>query len=588
MAPRSTKVTACVLPGQQASASVAQALCAEDCLPNPTASSDGVSPKNFPANSNPGISEGLPSGGESGSVRRPARQLFGPRSSQHDLAADPGELALTAGANLQTGSGSRSVTSRAAMMAQTAEGDPAGVAEEGEVEDLISDTPATGGTEISDGACAHRSTLTALVNAKLAEGKMGTTKIEIREYVEGCAGVENRTVLPCPGSTPGLTALANVPETAARSTEPISVPEPSEPTPGTYSKPSTAKMNPGDSGTQGKDNPTSWLASPSTLPKESSPTGLIGRTTPSLADTPSSSPTGLSGRTTPSVTDTPSPDPVMTKTVLETERSPRPLGEGSTRWADSRFIADGTGDAKPGIRMQSIADLKEIAAPAEQKLPGGPGTSMPALPVEAAGGSAIRRNHFHGAEPEEADTRVDGVTAKMTTPATVMTAMSETKLQAPEKGQSSIDFLGQLIADKAVEVKQGSASSLVVHVKPDGQHEMSMHLRMREGRVEVQVQCAEELVDQLRPAWSQMQQSLAAQGIQVSAINDGGIRSHDLGQSLSFSSAGGWGDQANSKQSSQQEGAAESEVVAPRRSGNAPAETGRSVPRRVGRWEMWA
>lgn len=261
----------------------------------------------------------------------------------------------------------------------------------------------------------------------------------------------------------------------------------------------------------------------------------------------------------------PVPIPVPTTTGTGTAKQvvamkPEEKGEGNTRTAEKNvprgsFLPD-------NARSSAVEASPRGAVVAEARA--AQGSAASSAPVSALGG-VVRDN----TEAVETQTRVGTV-------------------RSPQ-----VDKVLTEVSDSAVSFKRIGAESVDVNLQPDRGTEISLHLTLSNGQVEMAARLERGNFDSLNTHWSDLQQSLAQQGIRVGELEHPSLNQSPEGNQNR--------NQAAFAQTMQQESGGQhrsSSGHAPE-AADEPARTGTSVatPRaRSSRatnsaprgWEMWA
>ena len=103
------------------------------------------------------------------------------------------------------------------------------------------------------------------------------------------------------------------------------------------------------------------------------------------------------------------------------------------------------------------------------------------------------------------------VRAVATEPTVEPSHTSEVRAQA-------VDRLTQAITEQVLSFKRTGNSSLDVSMRPDRNTELSLHLTMRNGQVEVSVRLERGQFEMLQVHWGELQQTLAQQGVRVGQL----------------------------------------------------------------------
>jgi hypothetical protein len=168
-------------------------------------------------------------------------------------------------------------------------------------------------------------------------------------------------------------------------------------------------------------------------------------------------------------------------------------------------------DAKPCEQVKTADNMNQFARQTMQKLPFEAEAQKAAVDernaadseVEYPGLPAMAPNHFSFSEP------VNGITANP----------EMTKQSLPASG-NPVERVEYLLAAKVLELKQLSATTMTVAIRPDGQTELYLHLRLNRDQVEIHARCETSEAGRWTADWPQLQQNLAAQGIRLAPLND--------------------------------------------------------------------
>jgi len=172
--------------------------------------------------------------------------------------------------------------------------------------------------------------------------------------------------------------------------------------------------------------------------------------------------------------------------------------------------------------MKTRAKVAENARNAEKILPRG--QVMPeALPQEpnAMGQARLVRS-------EERQTRATAAPEK-TAPETSASIVAGEKAPSAESSvqtgadvvrPSRAEKLAAEITESVVAFKRVGANSLDVSLRPDRSTEISLHLSLRNGQVEIVARLERGDVESLQAHWGTLQQSLSQQGVRVSHLID--------------------------------------------------------------------
>jgi hypothetical protein len=194
----------------------------------------------------------------------------------------------------------------------------------------------------------------------------------------------------------------------------------------------------------------------------------------------------------------------------------------------------GTGSANTPASMKMTAKTERNAEPAEQNLPVRqilPETS--AQGVEPLTGKAATANAGTRASRLEDAVRAD-TAAIAVTRGTGSEPVADPS-RADELPTPAVDRLAQAITGQVLSLKRAGEHSLDVSMRPDRNTELSLHLTLRDGRVDVMARLERGSIEILQRHWGELQQTLAQQGIRVgqlasSSATGDPTRSQDLQQ----------------------------------------------------------
>lgn len=246
-------------------------------------------------------------------------------------------------------------------------------------------------------------------------------------------------------------------------------------------------------------------------------------------------------------------------------------------WAD----AGGTGRALDGNAMKPAVGAEELAGKVEQELP-----TRQRLPVGGAAGPLIAESYRQAG-------RVTG--AKVPTVAETATAAGSAVVAEPIHGGAvavrgsgdatpvrEVDRLRTEIWQQVVSFRRLGATETEVRVQPDPRTELRLELRWQGDQVQMVARLERGDFDVLHRHWGTLQETLAAQGVRLSALQPAGGS-----DALSASGDGGRGGRYDGAGTREQwargEGVPFEEPVVE------PGPTRRGTVRSAGRgWEQWA
>lgn len=231
----------------------------------------------------------------------------------------------------------------------------------------------------------------------------------------------------------------------------------------------------------------------------------------------------------------------------------------------------GTSVAQRNGRMTLTAERNEIAGRTEKKVPSDAVSAIaPAAAASSSGGSSKG-----GAKLSLDFTWRD--TPSQTLP--IMDAATKTPLAVPAAETATavpaghLQRVEQLISQQAVNIRQTGANSLGVSLQLDEQTRISVQLTHANGQVQATVRCESGAFSPQDAQWSQLQQSLARQNIQLTPAS---------GTSAQFGSFSG--NSSRSFAAQPEEAAPSAFAVTPARQRQQKNSPNRS---RQG-WESWA
>ncbi|MGD0060189.1 MAG: hypothetical protein ABSD58_12305 [Verrucomicrobiia bacterium] len=187
----------------------------------------------------------------------------------------------------------------------------------------------------------------------------------------------------------------------------------------------------------------------------------------------------------------------------------------------------GTGTAKQVAAMKPQEKVEGNARTAEKNLPRGS-----FLPDNARGAATET-------SPRGAVVPVAGVTQGSTTsvaPVSALAGVVHDKTEAVET-QTGIETVRSPqvnkvlteVSDSAVSFRRIGAESVDVNLQPDRGTEINLHMTLSNGQVEVAARLERGNFDSLNTHWSDLQQSLAQQGIRVSQLEHSSLNQNPEG-----------------------------------------------------------
>jgi hypothetical protein len=185
----------------------------------------------------------------------------------------------------------------------------------------------------------------------------------------------------------------------------------------------------------------------------------------------------------------------------------------------------GTSVAITNSRMSFPSERNEIAGRMEQKLPlaavsavSSGDTGGPSSDGEAKSSLTFS---WHEA-PSESLTIVD-LTGKAAASVVPVTTLADTSVDAPVRASSTapLERLEQMISREVVNVRSAGAESLGVTLKLDPNTQLYLQLTTHNGLVQASVRCERGVFAPEDAQWTQLQQSLARQNVELLPMTGG-------------------------------------------------------------------
>lgn len=276
--------------------------------------------------------------------------------------------------------------------------------------------------------------------------------------------------------------------------------------------------------------------------------------------------------------------------VTQAAVTPERVTRENLRIPKGADVLNGTPVAQKEGEMRKTGKRSESAEVAEQKLPGrGNSYSVAAdkvAPPPIVGGVSAEGRSRSGI-PAEAD---DSVLPALNLPtATVsFSEASPKEISSVPSGVSPADRVQNLMSTEIARFKQMRLDSMSVVLRPDPHTEISLNVKMSEGRIEAHAICQRGDFSALNAQWGQLQQSLSRQQVELAPLRDANTQNGNSDQSSSRGFAQSQGDPQPREEKPKLSFA---EELAPLRS-NTPAN--KTTPRPVvvavngRRWETWA
>ena len=93
-----------------------------------------------------------------------------------------------------------------------------------------------------------------------------------------------------------------------------------------------------------------------------------------------------------------------------------------------------------------------------------------------------------------------------------------------ESPASQIERVAHLVGQEVLMVRQSNANALAVSLKVDTHTELFLQLTNHDGQVQASLRCERGNIDHLGEHWTELQQSLARQNIQLMPLEDKAAR----------------------------------------------------------------
>jgi hypothetical protein len=182
--------------------------------------------------------------------------------------------------------------------------------------------------------------------------------------------------------------------------------------------------------------------------------------------------------------------------------------------------AIGTAVADTSQRMNWSAERNDFAGRTEQKVPPGAVTAVAVAGVDAAGASRDRK-----AKPKLQfdwhDTPAQVLTITDPSGKAVQNAREIEGSRSSPAANGQLSRIEMLITREAVNLRQKGAESLGVSLKVDASTELFLQLTNRDGQLQASLRCERGDFSALESQWTQLQQSLARQNVQLMPLGSG-------------------------------------------------------------------
>ncbi len=247
-------------------------------------------------------------------------------------------------------------------------------------------------------------------------------------------------------------------------------------------------------------------------------------------------------------------------------------------------VAQREGDMRKTVKRSENAEL------AEQKLPGRgnsySGAADAIAPSTAVGGVFAEGRSRNGVRPDADDAPMPAL--NLPTATVSFSEAAPKQAVAGAAGVTPADRVQNLMATEISRFKQMKLDSMSVVLRPDPQTEISLSVKMSDGKIEAHAICERGDFNGLSAQWGQLQQSLSRQQVELAPLRDANTQNgnSDQAPSRGFSQS-----QGNPQPREEKPKTSFADELAPLRS-NAP--TTKAAPRPMvtvingRRWETWA
>ena len=201
--------------------------------------------------------------------------------------------------------------------------------------------------------------------------------------------------------------------------------------------------------------------------------------------------------------------PVAAKPAENTPKSPVPVR--------------GTPPALQSAPMKNEVTTKEAATPAVETKPQSPVVTPERIDVAVRASEAVAVTEVRPSRKEVAPAPTTKSVMLVAEGLSSTEAKPAAPAEAPVAPQAvravSVTGLVERILDRVVSFKQLGASVVRVTVKPDAQTELALRLTMDQNEGHVEAHLTRGDLSGLREQWSQLQQTLSQQGVQLSRLD---------------------------------------------------------------------
>ncbi|HEY3857460.1 MAG TPA: hypothetical protein VGO67_24000 [Verrucomicrobiae bacterium] len=216
----------------------------------------------------------------------------------------------------------------------------------------------------------------------------------------------------------------------------------------------------------------------------------------------------------------PNPSPPETTSVSDPQNvDSQAVASVLRKEVEGASAIDGTRAALSKQRMKFAGEKNDIAGSVVQKLPGAADKQ-----ISSDNMSAKAKPQSEPNLPKQlGDAFFPGSLAYYSSNAAVTEGLIGKGHQFPQmmdSPASQVERVAHLVAQEVLTVRQSSATALAVSLKVDTHTELFLQLTNHDGRVQASLSCERGSIDHLGEHWTELQQSLARQNIQLMPLED--------------------------------------------------------------------
>jgi hypothetical protein len=193
----------------------------------------------------------------------------------------------------------------------------------------------------------------------------------------------------------------------------------------------------------------------------------------------------------------------------------------------SAKTTDGTPIAKVEVDVKATTTSEKIAQPppAESAPQRAPSVDVKTRPQPSSPIGQSTTERLVSTAPVTTATTSKWKSPPVSTPAPVLTRIETRDCPASEPERVSapppiVETIANRVSTEAVAFRKTGTQSVEVAVRADGGTELSVRFTMRRGQVEVTARVERGDLQTLKAHWSELQQTLAQQGIQVNRLSE--------------------------------------------------------------------